>query len=381
MRLEVNCGASSLFFPFLFPKLSFRFDCDLNQWNLCEEFNFVEHGTSVEDDDEEDVEMVPIAENIRNNDPLQLDEDRLGLLDPEDNGGIPLAHICQQPFFSNQSVVNFLADLPSQASSQDIADWRDAEDFLAKRYGLTDQLGKEDKTKRNPWSKRLGFNIEFPDEYAVQLYSSVLENSWPPLICDLSEDIVSTPEVFPSSNSNNILSVSESSFGYVVEVKDGETRPWKLLIKDPLSVLQLERELWCLDGNRLIINLVKKGIPFEVLHTTCHERGPFVDHPGPELHPAEKEPCLADYFAYRHDLVDFLQRYPHAHAAALCTGGILWRVVVDVLPLPSENAMVGPFHKDVCISRMVNGVKYWTPRLTDKEEHVLVGVYRWAESE
>jgi hypothetical protein len=64
----------------------------------------------------------------------------------------------------------------------------------------------------------------------------------------------------------------------------------------------------------------------------------------------------------------------------LCAGGILWRIAVDTLPLPSEDDIVGLFHPTTCVSRLIEGVKHWTPRLTDKEEQILVGVYKWAES-
>jgi len=173
--------------------------------------------------------------------------------------------------------------------------------------------------------------------------------------------------------------VSHALNGYMVAIQDGQPRPWRLLISDPLTVVQIEREVWCLGGGGLVTNLLKKGIPFEVLHTECHEATTFLPSPGPVLHPTEKEPHLADYFAYRHDLVDFFRTYPHAHAAALCAGGILWRTAVDVLPLPCEDAVIGPFHRAASISRKIDGDMYWTPRLTGKEERVVVGVYRWAE--
>jgi hypothetical protein len=404
MHPHVNYGVSPLFFLFFFSNPSSRYDCDLNQWNFCEEFNFREHETSVESGGEEDVakfyqdfaetyaddhdkspapkdpEVLPDADDIQNDDALQLDGGHRGHADPEDDGGTSLDHISQTPFFCNEVVVDFLADHPFEVPSRDIAAWGDGEDFLAKRYGLLELSGKDDTQEKRFWNKKLGLNVGPPDEHAVQLYDSVRNSLWPPLVCDLSTDITPNPQAFPIRHPSNILAVSRCLYGYVVAIEDGRARPWKLLISDPLTILQLEREEWCLDGNSLVVNLVKKGIPFEVLHTSWHERGPFPDHPGPDLHPNEKHPLLVDYFAYRHDLVDILQVYPHTHAAALCAGGILWRVAVDALPLPSEEAIVGPFHRAACISRTIDGVKYWTPRLLEKEEQVLVGVYRWATS-
>ena len=104
----------------------------------------------------------------------------------------------------------------------------------------------------------------------------------------------------------SILSVSDTVYSFIITIGGKEPRPWKLLISDTLTILQLETELWCSDGNGLVINLVKKGIPFEVLYPVLHERRPFPAHPGPELHPTGKEPYLPDYFTYHHNLVDFL---------------------------------------------------------------------------
>jgi len=311
----------------------------------------------------------------------ELDGPHPGPRDPEDNGGTHLGYISQVPFFCNNTVVKFLGDKHFRVSERDIAGWCDASDFLAKRYGLAEPSGTEDRGKNEVWGKKLGLKITHPGENTVQLYDAVVgRGQWPPLICDLSPEVITVPGVFPCTISCNVLAVSHGLDGYMVAIQDGQTRLWRLLISDPLTVVQIEREVWCLGGGCLVANLLKKGIPFEVLHTKCHEATTFLPSPGPVLHPTGKEPHLADYFAYRHDLVYFLQTYPHAHAAALCAGGILWRTAVDVLPLPSEDAVVGPFHRAASISRKINGDTYWTPRLTAKEEQVVVGVYRWAES-
>ena len=86
-----------------------------------------------------------------------------------------------------------------------------------------------------------------------------------------------------------------------------------------------------------------------------------------------------DYIAYRKELVDFFTHYPHAYAAALSAGGILWRIAMDVLPLPIEQDIVQAFHPNACFSRIIGGQRYWAPHLTELEEYVIVGVYRWTE--
>ena len=258
--------------------------------------------------------------------------------------------------------------------------WRDAENFLAKRFGLIDLSGTLHQEK-SYWSRNLGLPPAQPDENLFYLYEAVVSrHKWPANICDLSPETTVSPGIFPSPNSANLLTLTSTDFGYVITIHDSITRPWKLLISDPLTILQIERERWCSDANNLLTHLVTNGIPFQVLNPNVLRASPFLKHPGPTLHPTGKDPLLIDYFAYRHGLADFLSAYPRARAAALCAGGILWRLSVDVLPLPSETEIVGPFDHRSCISRNIDGITYWTPRLTEQEEQVLVGVYRWAES-
>jgi len=361
-RKNLWCGLFLFLLALSSPEPLCRYDCEHNQWNFCEEFAFEYHGNSADSDSEEDVG--------------EFFESLAMSGSEEGEGGTCLDDI----FFSNDAVVKFLGTRDFKVSERDVASWRDALDFLTKRYGLTEFSDTEDMGKKKAWRKKLGLTTGQPDKSTVELYDAVRKGQWPPMICDLSADMVSIPDAFPSRIPGNVLVVNHAAEGYIVAIQDGKARPWKLLISDPLSVLQIERELWCSDGDGLVTNLVKKGIPFQVLHTWHRSGTPFFDSPGPVLHPTGVEPRLADYFAYRHDLVGFLQTYPHAHAAALCAGGIIWRTAVDVLPLPLENAIVGPFHRAACISRVINGDTYWTPRLTEKEEQLLVGVYRWAES-
>jgi hypothetical protein len=85
-----------------------------------------------------------------------------------------------------------------------------------------------------------------------------------------------------------------------------------------------------------------------------------------------------DYLAHRLDVAQFFTLYPHAHAAALCAGGILWRIAVDALPLPAEHDLARSFHPDACEMQIVDGKSYWFPKLTEQEENEIVGMYKWA---
>jgi hypothetical protein len=353
-----------------------RYDCELNQWNFCEEFNFVDHPTSAESDSEEEELMAVYEKEPAVSDRLPPKPAHRMSRQPGDDG-IPLAYIPDHPTFHNHSIIDSIGDWDFSTPNFLTMTWRSAEGFLAKRYGLMDMSDVRSGEKRL-WNKKVGLEPAEPYQDIVELYTSVVANcSWP-MTCDLSPELITTPGVFPSRNPANVLALTKTGLGYIVAIQDGVARPWKLLISDPLTILQVERETWCSDGRNLVVNLVLSGLPFEVLHSHCIQEGESHRHPGPELHPDGKDPRLADYYAYRHDLADFLSGYPHAKAAALCAGGILWRLALDVHHFTSEDDVVGPFHASSCVSRMIGGETYWTPRLSVQEENVLVGVYRWA---
>jgi hypothetical protein len=293
--------------------------------------------------------------------------------------GTRLAHIPEAPSFYD-ATVNLLGDWEYMAPNGLTMTWSSAEGFLATRFGLADPFG-ERCDERSFLYKRIGLSPADPHNDVIRLYRCVAEHNRWPLTCDLSPLRPPTPGVFPSPDSANVLVIRKTDLGYVVAIQDEVARSWKLLISDPLTIVQIEREGWCSDGKKLISNLVMSGLPFEVLLKDCVREGRFHRHPGPMVHPDGRSPRLPDYHAYRHDLADFLSQYPHARAAALCAGGVLWRLAMDALQFTSESEVVGPFHASSCFSRVVGGETYWTPNLSTEEENVIVGVYRWAVSE
>ena len=144
-----------------------------------------------------DPEVLLDVDEIQNDNDLQLDRVYPSLEDPEDNGGAPLDDISPTLFFCN---VKFLTNLHFKAPEVDIATWSDAEDFLAKHYGLLDLSGTTDKEKLNHWSKKLGLKAGYPNKYTIELYASICDGLWPLSICDLSVDVFQNPEVFPAPN-------------------------------------------------------------------------------------------------------------------------------------------------------------------------------------
>jgi len=335
---------------FFFYETSPRYDCELDQWNHCYEFDFAED-VDPHDDESNSEEKVfgNVFETPTPPHPHPKGKEFVGQVPASDSGF-------------------YLKELRHRTASDLVGIWKDFCLFLRERYGLSDFTpGDRDLSKF--WSTVLGVKLDIPNASMIDLYESVVyNNAWPSHIS------------LPTRSVTSYLDVTVITEGYLLSVNDGRTHGWKLLVEDPLTILQIRREFWDMDPDSLILNLVKRGLPFQVLHTHVLHAASFYQHPGPAIHPPGRSPTHKDYLAYRHELVGFFVRYPHAYAAALCAGGILWRIAVDIFPLPTEQDIVSAFHPDACLFRTVGGQIYGTPRLTSFEEQVIVGVYKWAES-
>ena len=287
-------------------------------------------------------------------------------------------HCAEAPSFNHDAHLRQLLRAQDDGLSGLASVWKDIGDFFYSRYGATYVSNEQDISKASTWSMRLGMKGP-PPTSIVELYSCFIQGSWPPGMCDLSPDLNDSSQPFNRSP-NPVLHVSRISSpeSHLITVACERDVRWKLLIRDPLTLLQIEREGWDGDPHTLIINLIKKGIPFQVLNPGRLEDAQFYDHPGPVVHPVGRDPQYVDYLAYRQELGAFFAHYPHAYAAALSAGGILWRIAMDVLPLPHESDITRRFHPNGCVSLTINGEKYWSPRLTLLEENLIAGVYKWA---
>lgn len=454
------------FFFRSFSKPGFRYDCEYDQWNYCQEFNFTENTSSHQfdsDDDDDDGDYMgePLPSQPKQNDIASLhqdddDDDRMGEPLPsqsEQNGAVSLhqdddddhmgeplpsqpeqndaASLLQEfprphrntasqtthgslPSRSDTDSYNVDDHTPHPEASSDavrdstvthenatvppfdsgahlgqllraqndtpsglVSVWKDVGDFFYSRYGVVFIPEESAPDKGRTWSMMLGIPGA-PPRNLVELHDRIINGSWPPGICDLSPDLIALSP-FSARPPNTPLHITQVSNpeGYLIEVTHSRNA-WKLLIRDPLTILQIVREGWESDPSTLIINLIKKGIPFQILNPAKLEGAQFYDHPGPVVHPTGRDPQYVDHLAYRQELAEFFAHYPHAYAASLSAGGILWRVALDVLPMPHESDVTRLFHPNGCISRTVGGKKYWIPKLTQLEEDVVVGVYKWA---
>jgi len=358
----------------LFPPLidASRFDHISNQWNCSDKFNIKDNVPSDEPAPpnggfDEIGPPEPYAELS-----LPLEEGEL-MPDPSE---LPPKKAVSSPIFNNQSLRTILA-APQFSFDVSLVDtWSNGEEFLWKRYGLVGLSNHVDTTQGKNIPMGLGLCQGSTDAAVAALLNSVAQGTPLPSDCDLSEGYASADAGFPLRSPNSVLSIRQFERGYLVVV--GDDCPWKLFIEDPLTVIQIEREGWHLQRDGLVLNLIQKGLPFQILYPSRQHGAGFHPHSGPVAHPHGKAPTFRDYQAYRLDIADFFTLYPHAYAAALCSGGILWRIAIDALPLPAERQIIRPFHSRACSRRTVDGQRYWTPTLTEPEEEVIVGVYRWA---
>ena len=355
-----------------------RFDCVLNHWNYSEELNIQNNDLSTDPEPPSDGMDVLELREAEGMDPLCLTLEEAGLADdpdgPPEETGINQQYV-PPPVFNSRLLEQSILHNQFTTSRILVDGWLNEADFLTMRYGLTDLSGHDAHGADQNFPAILGLLKGPSDLSIVDLYEAVINSNPLPRECDLSPEFVGTVGKFPDRSPNSVVQVRPFDDGFLLTVK---TRPWRILIEDPLTLLQIEREGWHLHGDSLISNLVRKGVPFQMLYPSCQRGTVFYPHSGPVVHPDGKFPTPLDYFVYRLDMADFFKTYPHAHAAALCAGGILWRIAVDVLPLPNDYDIARPFHPIACTERIVDGRHYWTPTLTENEQQQIVGVYKWA---
>ena len=386
----------------LFPSLTAsRFDCVSNQWNCSELLNIKDNEPSNEPEplgyESEEME-VDEADARRFFEAEEAPQLCLTLEEGElvDEGGEPQPFLTLEdgelvsgqgdpaperelsPVFNHDSLVRSLLASQFSPSGDLVDEWGDVEGFLWKRYGTRDSLEQEAHGSSEYFPLRVGLWKGRHDLSIVRLFNSVVDSTPLPRECDLSPAYELVDGEFPDRPPSIIPHFHAFEGGYLITINDGAIRPWKLLIKDPLTLVQAEREGWDLQGASFVSKLVRNGLPFEILYPSSHKDTRFYPADGPVLHPDGRSPTYSDYLGYRLDVADFFKCYPHAYAAALCGGGILWRIAIDTLPPPKEHELIRPFHYETCTFRVIDGQRYWTPALTETEAHVIVGVYKWA---
>lgn len=362
----VPFASSSLLPPYQIS----RFDCVKNEWSYSEHLNIKNNEPSADPEppsnlfDEMEV-SASVLEDGELGDSGVYDEMAI-----DSQGVLPVS-------FNNGSFSDTLRVSQFSTAEPLTQDWRDVESYLFGRYGLVELSGqKMDLPNAN---FPMTFGLE--KESGVDLTLSELSQSFAglgdiPIGCDLSPRYNPPVDQFPSSPPAFEVRLHHGS--YLITLNDRVARSWKLLVTDPLTVIQIEREQLHSERGGLILGLVKRGLVFKILYPQSQRGTVFYPHPGPEIHPDGRSPSVTDYLVHRLDVAQFFKLYPHAYAAALCSGGILWRIAVDASSLPAEHDLARPFHHSVCERHTVDGQPYWSPKLTEMEEHEIVGIYKWA---
>jgi hypothetical protein len=378
----------SVIFPFSFSHWPARFDCYKNEWNYSEELNIKDNkpseGSHCHETDEMDVEESYDVGEASGVVLMALEEGEV--MDDSDDPfpeEPPNSQKTYQAAFTN-GVLERALHTCQFSTSPDLADnWTNIEDFLRMRYGLYSLSGDDIPGPSDdfPLSVGLPRDDHRPpgsrgdiDRSVYELFISFTNQSDPPDEFDLCQTGNNFFVRYPR------ITLKVQSFGedYLITVDDNLPRLWKLLIRDPLTVIQIFREQWDLADDNLIHNLVRKGLPFKILYPSRLQSAAFRTHPGSKIHLDGTSPTPADYLVYRLEVADMFKLYPHTYAAALCSGGILWRIAVDSLPPPTTRDLVRSFDRNVCDIHTIGGVSHWSPKLTSDEQDFIVGVYMWA---
>ena len=347
-------------------------------------FNFVEnpHSSDLASDEFDDMEEFRSLEEGQVLDLCLTLEDGELLPDPDDPTPQDRMHADLSPLtFYREPLLRVFTSSQFSVDPSFVEAWLNDDEFLWKWWGLR-VSGVEAHGLEKYFHARVGLCPGLVDVSVRELFSAVVDKDPPATTddCDISpgyELAAGEPLGFLRSPSRVIEIVPFEPRSYLVTVTEGSVRPWKVLIEDPLVLLQIKREGWHLESDGLVRNLIRKGLRFKVLYPACQDGTVFYANPGPIVHPAGKSPTHADYLSYCLEVAEFFKFNPHAHVAALCAGGILWRIAVDVLPLPAEKDVVRSFHPLGCDLTTVYGKRYWSPKLTEEEVETIVGVYKW----
>ena len=162
--------------------------------------------------------------------------------------------------------------------------------------------------------------------------------------------------------------------------------PWQLVVESSLTAAEIIRRRWGLHKTNVVRELAKRGIPFRTL---------LLAPSAPLSLPSEMEQGLRsglgvrwsgfrispeEYAVYEDKRNEHLLRYSHTIQAALCAGGIIWRLTME--RLPPVLAVEGPQGEhDHQATVLLDGRTHVTDALTQHEEDLICGVYKVLGSE
>ena len=208
--------------------------------------------------------------------------------------------------------------------------------------------------------------------------SRCIDKQPPPLgLCDLIPGNPRGPVMRDSQPLKVVrIQMHDGSLLYGLEPQDERHRgsvPWALVVDSALSALEVLRRGWGPGEEDIVLQLVKKGIPFHTLQETSV---PPVPRPvstywmGLGYRAAGYKPSPQDYVLYE-NIRDSLLSRPHARAA-LMMGGIVWRLACE--SVAPGAVLLGP--SDDAVAFQTRSIVAWDDMLSEDELNVICGVYR-----
>lgn len=403
-----------------FSRYQRRFNSLDNEWDLCEEFG--EYGPESEDEDfildgpDDDIYGIALPTNMQPTDPntvsapiapttVSMPPDPTTVSAPMDPAS-PTTQHCQDilPPMSNDHWQQELEATYGGHQTPGLHPLPEMplEDHLFHRYGFSTSIGyASDKTRGSGtladaaliFGHREGFVRETGKKIAiVEFFKSLLESSTVihRELCDLHPGHDSyLLGLLPSSHAKVDTKHVEGQVYYLVEPNNPSAHQvqWRVVTQDPCTAVQCLREDWASSRVNLAKALLRRGIPFSTrapLPMLIPKKPPYlVENLG--IRHEDYSPGKFDYCQYERKLKELVKE-PRVARAALLMGGMVWRLVMEVLGSSSAEALVigGPSDSAYYFG---NGLKLepsgatpwddrlWDDALTNEELNLICGLY------
>lgn len=205
-----------------------------------------------------------------------------------------------------------------------------------------------------------------------------------PELCDLSPNHDSHLGQFMSRFQGKVeLKVVGDDTYYLVEPTQDSVHnvQWYVVVQDPCTALQCLRESWASSRIALAKALVRHGIPFSTRSPApilLRSKTRYVFE-GLGTRRKDYTPNKYDYYEYELRLKELVKQ-PRVARAALLKGGIVWRLVMEVLGDSAEGFIIdGPsdsaYHSANFLRLEPSGVPLWDDYLSHEELDFICGLY------
>ena len=221
----------------------------------------------------------------------------------------------------------------------------------------------------------VGKDIRLPEtsgHLAQVVFTRIVnEQPIPDGLCDIAS--MSLVEALGRKQERTLAISKLSDSFYLIDAKLREQSSWFLVMPHATAVLEVLRRSWGPTKEAIVIELVKRGIPFftmlpgSTMPMIDSERVPF------DIYPSSFRPTSSDYSIYELRR-DILLSGPRGRAA-LMMGGIIWRLAKEVLD--DADVMDGPSYclgSEFRISTTHDTLA--DNALTSDELQIICGTYR-----